>query len=72
MTGQSGYQVPPSSGPSEVGGSEQGRFDAMERASLDHQIRRARLAQRRAICEYQGLLDDWMDLYGEEWPGARG
>ena len=72
VTGQSGYQVPPSSGPSEVGGSEQGRFDATEQASLDHQICQAHLAQRRAICEYQGLLDDWMDLYGEEWPGARG
>ena len=72
VTGQSGYQVPSSSGPSEVGGSEQGRFDAAERASLDHQIRRARLAQRRAVHEYQGLLDDWQDLYGEEWPGARG
>ena len=72
VTGQSGSQVPASSGPSEVGGSEQGQFNATERASLDHQIRRARLAQRRAVREYQGLLDDWQDLYGEEWPGARG
>ena len=72
VTGKSGFEVPPSSGPSEVGGSEQGRFDATERVSLDHQIRRVRLAQRRAVREYQGLLDDWQDLYGEEWPGARG
>ena len=72
VTGQSGYQVPPLSGPSEVGGSEQGRFNATERASLDQQIHLACLAQRHAIREYQGLLDNWMDLYSEEWPGARG
>ena len=72
VTGKSGFEVPPSSGLSEVRGLEQGRFDASEHASLDHQIRRACLAQRRVIREYQGLLDDWMDLYSEEWPGARG
>ena len=72
VTGKSGYQVPSSSGPSEVGGLEQGRMDVTERASLDHQIRRARLAQCRAVREYEGLLEDWQDLYGEEWPGGRG
>ena len=45
VMGKSGFEVPLSSGPSEVGGLEQGRFDVMECASLDHQIHQVRLAQ---------------------------
>ena len=69
---QSGYQVPQSSGLSEVGGLEQGWFDATEQALLNPQICWARLAQRQAVREYQGLLDYCQDLYGKEWPGAQG